>query len=428
LRVVAILAVWAVVAVLATLFFALGGSLGYRRGVKDTLEQVRQRRTGKKGCRPMPANHLRRRTSGHARPGAKARRARWYPGPVTTAHATPVGSRRRDPKITLAVSTLAAVLLLAVPGTAIGATTAQPGEPLWRLKIGLERARVTLASGGAQGAEVHVDLASVRLAELHGLVAHDLSAGVVAEVSDDLRGHVTAATDALGEVTDPAHRVALQRRLELVTARQVDVMNVLVGTSDCTGGPRAATEDCAALEETRDTTVALHRATDAAVSLAEPVPPPVIVQDDAAGASGARSGVVPGTVTAPNEDVAVADQQDAPSGDRGSVAASGTPGGGEASAPSSATAGTRFGAGSAAEAQESESASPTQPADQPGPTPSPSPTPSDEATPPATPAAADAADAAPEAPAADGAPAAEAPDTAAEATGDTAAAPENVTP
>jgi hypothetical protein len=428
LRVVAILAAWAVVAVLATLFFALGGSLGYRRGVQDTLTQARERRTGKKGCRPLPVNHLRRRTSGRARPGATARRARWYPGPVSAAHVASARPWRRDPRITLAVSTLAAVLLLGVPGTAIGATTAQPGESLWRLKLGLERVRVTLASG-AQGAEVHADLASVRLAELHGLVADDPEADVVAAVSEDLHGHVTAATEALEEVADTGHRIALGRRLELVTDRQADVVGVLVAVSDCSGHDGgAATDQCADLNETLDATLALKDTTDAAVTFAEPVAaqPPVIAQDDAdamdqsaddrSGASAAGDGAA--NLTA--EQSAAADGVGAPADEGGSQSG--------ADAPASSSDGAAAGAGQSG-ADNPDDPQPSQPASQtpspedPEPTASTAPTPKGEA-PPTTPAAADAADAGSESPAGD----AEAPDSTADTTGDTAEVLDNVAP
>ncbi|HEX6255446.1 MAG TPA: hypothetical protein VFZ70_06505 [Euzebyales bacterium] len=406
---VAILAAWAVVAVLATLFFALGGSLGYRRGVKDTLTQIRERRTGKKGCRPMPANHLRRRTSGHARPGAKARRARWYPGPVEPAQVAPVRSRRTDPRITVAVSMVAVLLLIGVPGTAVGATTAQPGEPLWRLKLGLERVRVTLASGGAQDADVHTDLASVRLGELHGLVVQDLPVDVVAEVSGLLHAHVTAAATALDEVADSEHRMALQRRLELVADRQVDVMDALAATSGCTGNVGAATDGCAELEQVRDSTVALRRTTDAAVALAEDdgAPPQVVAQVDRADAIDSASDAGPDSAASPTAAIAAADQPRPAVADDalGDAERDGSAGSAESrlsaqdSAARDAGSGVR---GVANEPRPTPSASSAPSVDGPA-TAAPPPTPTDEETPPATPTAADADDAS-EAPEDGGAP------------------------
>jgi len=275
MRVLGVLAAWGVLAVLATMCFALGGSLGYRRGVKDTLTQIRERRTGMAGCRPLPANHLRRRTSGHARPGHRARRARWRPrhagAPVAgpTRAVVPV---RSDPRVIALSATVAAILLIGVPATAIGATTAQPGESLYTMRRNLERVRVALATGPEDDTEVHVELAAARLTDLEGLVGHDIGPDVIADVSSNLGAHATAASDRLTRVEDDTHRTALGLKLRHVVGRQVEVMDDIV-TLDCGGD---AARDCEALSATRDGSVALRLSTERDVAVAEgaPAPPP----------------------------------------------------------------------------------------------------------------------------------------------------------
>ena len=282
MRVLGVLAAWGVLAVLATMCFALGGSLGYRRGVKDTLNQIRERRTGNAGCRPLPANHLRRRTSGHARPGARARRARWRPrhagAPVAgpTRAALPV---RSDPRVVALSVTVAAILLVVVPGAAIGATTAQPGESLYTVRRNLERVRVALARGAENDAEVHVELAAARLIDLQGLVGDDIGSQVIADVSSNLGAHATAASDRLIRVEDDTNRTALGLKLWHVVGRQVEVMDDIV-TLDCRDDPD---RDCDTLTEARDVSVALRLSTEREVAVAEgaPDPPPrTVVQAD----------------------------------------------------------------------------------------------------------------------------------------------------
>lgn len=253
MRVLGLLAAWGVLAVLATMCFALGGSIGYRRGVRDTLAQVRDRRVGKSGCRPLPANHMRRRSSGHARPGARARRSRWR---------VPAMSPRRrrsripvDPRITVLGATIAAVLLLGVPATAVGATTAQPGESLYPVKRGMEQVRLALSVGPERDAKVHIDLAATRLAELTALVGRDASSAVIADVSQDLEKHAAAASATLDGASDTPDRSRLQQQLSAVASQQVEVMDVAVeGCAD-------ADPECETLEQTRDETVALDDTT-----------------------------------------------------------------------------------------------------------------------------------------------------------------------
>lgn len=267
MRVLGVLAAWSVLAVLATMCFALGGSIGYRRGVRDTLAQLRERRAGKAGCRPLPANHLHRRSSGQARPGAPARRARWRVGPSVPVHGvTPLAALRSGRWTSAALAGLAAFLLVGVPGTAVGATTAQPGDSLWRVKLGLEQVRLALATGPERDARVHVDLAAVRLGELSGLVGADARLDLVDQVTDGLADHATAASEQLPRVAAAA-RSELRQRIQAVTSRQVAVMGALV-ESDCDGSPGP---DCMALRKTLEETVALSTAT-ATVAVATPVP------------------------------------------------------------------------------------------------------------------------------------------------------------
>jgi hypothetical protein len=273
MRVLGVLAAWGVLGVLATMCFALGGSLGYRRGVKDTLAQIRDRRTGAAGCRPLPANHLRRRSSGHARPGARARRARWGPRHAGAPVAVPIRAvlpARSDPRVTALAATVVAVLLIGVPGAAIGATTAQPGESLYSMRRGMERVRVALATGEGD-TEVHIELAAARLTDLQVLVDNDdVGPDVIADVSSDLAAHATAASGRLPRVADDTHRSSLGRKLANVGGKQVEVMDVIVAR-DC-GGDVAGT--CEARNDMLEGTVALRVSTQQDVALAQGEPQP----------------------------------------------------------------------------------------------------------------------------------------------------------
>ncbi|MBW3605492.1 MAG: hypothetical protein KY460_11415 [Actinobacteria bacterium] len=374
MRVLGVLAAWGVLAVLATMCFALGGSIGYRRGVRDTLAQIRERRTGKTGCRPLPANHLRRRTSGRARPGARARRARWHVG-------SPTASRRRsawlDPARvgrapTVVAASLAAVLLIGVPGTAIGATTAQPGESLWKVKLGLERVRLALATTPESDAEVHVDLASARLTELAGLIGSGAAPAVVSDVSGDLGNHTLAARDELEHVRTTSVRTQLEQRIADLTTQQVAVMTTLLQT-DCV---QDADRDCAELAETRDETIALQESTDDALAMAGTVRTEVATPLPATPRSVDQAERTPSAPTDAQDDGAAmvtTDPVDPPADE--SPAATGGQDGDAAPPAASST-----GAPPAAAAAPTPSSSPS-----PKPTPSPSPTPTSTPSPTPTP-------------------------------------------
>jgi hypothetical protein len=233
MRVLGVLAAWGVLAVLATLCFAVGGSIGYRRGVQDAVRQLRERRSGNTGCRPVPLSHHRRRPIAHlgqrwasSRSRAGARR------PTFAAHGPRprgIAGIRLSPA---AIGAAVTVCVLAVPAVAIGATTAQPGERLWSVKRGLERARLVLATGADSEVEVHVDLAARRLSELNELMsAGNADRQVVTPVIEGLKDHTEAATARLGDVGGE-DRDALLERLDGYVERQVAVIDLLMDV-DC---------------------------------------------------------------------------------------------------------------------------------------------------------------------------------------------------
>lgn len=366
MRVLGVLVAWGVLAVLATMCFALGGSIGYRRGVRDTLAQIRERRTGKTGCRPFPLNHLRRRTSGHARPGARARRARWHVGqPSAAGRAAWLDPERFGRVPTVAAASLAVVLLLGVPGTAIGATTAQPGDSLWKVKLGLEQVRLALSTSPESDAGVHVALASARLTELAGLVGDDAAPNIVDDVSADLSGHARAASDVLDRVQTTAVRADLERRIVDLTAQQVVVMDLLLET-DCRQG---ADRDCAALTATRDDMVALRESTDDAVAMIDAVATEVATPVPSPPTSVVQAEILP-TVPADRENTAPAAA--AERSDTGEAAPEATGG--------------SSGAGASTTAPQAATSSTPKPTPKPKPKPSPTPAPTPKPSP--TPAAA----------------------------------------
>jgi len=356
MRVLGVLAAWGVLAVLATMCFALGGSLGYRRGVKDTLTQIRDRRTGAAGCRPLPANHLRRRTSGHARPGARARRARWRPREVGAQVAqltrAPV-TVRSDPRLTALAATLAVVLLLGVPGIAVGATVAQPGESLYSVRRSMEHVRVAFAFGADHDTEVHVELAAARLTDLRSLIGRGMAAEVVGDVSADLGVHARTAADHLPRVGDRSHRSALGRTLRHVVAEQVTVIDEIVAL-DCGAG--ADQQDCSALAETKDGSLALKDDTgDVTVAVGDE--PETIAQAD-------NDGTV---VTAEPVDASEAGDEVAVAGEQRTTSAT-TPGAGPAGGDGGGDPGDQPGTAAAAP-KEGTSTATTQPtAEKPKPT------------------------------------------------------------
>ena len=256
MRVLGVLAAWGVLAVLATLCFAVGGSIGYRRGVQDAVRQLRERRSGKTGCRPLPLPHHRRRpiTRIHASPARSAH---------AKAAAPPAIHRLRAhlarPNISPALAgAMAAVFLFALPGVALGASAAQPGDSLWPVKRGIEQARLAMATSPDGDMQIHVDLASRRVNELNQLLTSaDADPELVDAVIGDLRKHTEAASERLREV-DVAQRQQVAQRVEEVVHRQVMAIDVLLDI-DCTDA--AQDTACVALGDTREVADQLHQAT-----------------------------------------------------------------------------------------------------------------------------------------------------------------------
>lgn len=282
---------------------------------------------------------------------------------------------RSDPRVVVLSATVAAILLIGVPGTAIGATTAQPGESLYTVRRNLERVRVALARGPASDTEVHVELAAARLTDLRGLVGPDVAPEVVADVSSNLNEHATAATDHLARVENDLHQGELGRKLKRVVDDQVEVMHALA--LDCGASDE---RDCAALNGAKNASVALRMNTDRQIVVAEGAPDPserTAVQADEA---------VPGeTVTAepveepPTDEAAVAvtdDARETPA--KAQVDDSGGKDGGD-EAPTTATATT-----TASEESASPPPAKPNPGAQPTSAPAPSPSPSSDPTPPAS--------------------------------------------
>ncbi|HSK90235.1 MAG TPA: DUF5667 domain-containing protein [Euzebyales bacterium] len=280
MRVLGVLAAWGVLAVLATLCFAVGGSIGYRRGVQDAVRQLRERRGAKAACRPLPVAHHwpRQVTRMRLSDAVRSAHARTSRAPLTS-HGT-AGRLAGLQRPSTVVGALVALCLLAVPGIAVGATTAQPGESLWQVKRGMEHARLAMAIGPDRHMEVHVRLASRRLAELNQLLS---TAGadpqVVEVVIEDLHGHTRSASAQLGEVA-VEDRPQVAERVETVIQRQVALLDVLIGV-DCADEPGDAR--CVALGDTQQASIALHSETTAialnppaqATASAAPTSPPV---------------------------------------------------------------------------------------------------------------------------------------------------------
>jgi hypothetical protein len=322
MRVLGVLAAWGVLAVLATLCFAVGGSIGYRRGVQDAVRQLRERRSGKAGCRPVPLSHHRRRPIPRVGQRSTADPSRGVPSPAFAAYSSRLRQAADIHWSPALISAVVAVCVLVVPGVAIGATTAQPGERLWHVKRGLERTRLALTWGTDAEVAAHVDLAGRRLGELNQVLSTGrVDPQVVDSVIDGLRGHTEAATAGLKDVGQ-ADRAALVERLDGLVDRQVAVIDVLIGV-DCAD---RADQQCVALAGAGEASAELQRTTTA-IALAENVP-----TDDAAGTSaGPTDTAVSSTVaTASAEATAVA----APAEASESPTATATPGSESAASPS----------------------------------------------------------------------------------------------
>lgn len=305
MRVLGVLVAWGVLAVLATLCFAVGGSIGYRRGVQDAVRQVRERRNSKAECRPVPLARHRPRPIPRmrARAATQFRRAR-VGHPIAAAHsigdaARGIAGLRLSPAV---IGAVVAVGLMVVPGVAVGATTAQPGDTLWPVKRKVEDVRLAMATSSSRRVAVHVDIAAHRLTELNGLLGrNDADPAIVDEVIGGLRDHTEAANEVIREVP-VTEGPALAERVDDVVGRQVAVLDLLLGIDCNEQRSEQRNEQCVALSDTLAVSTELMRTateiamaggqmsagdvtTDPATDSAPVSSAPVVAASDSAGAA-----------------------------------------------------------------------------------------------------------------------------------------------
>jgi len=197
--------------------------------------------------------------------------------PVATAPATAAVAVRLPSK---AIATLAALLVLTVPGAAIGATRAQPGQPLYGAKLGIERARLAMAAAPERNVAAHVGFAEQRLDELAVMSQPDTDAQLVDRVSENLHNHTVAATGRLDDVEGTSDRSELRQRIGDVVVGQVDVLDDLLALS-CDGGVQ---DTCTALGVTHQESVALRDSTPSVtVAVETPVQGGAMTSEESAG-------------------------------------------------------------------------------------------------------------------------------------------------
>jgi hypothetical protein len=197
--------------------------------------------------------------------------------PVATAPATAAVAVRLPSK---AIATLAALLVLTVPGAAIGATRAQPGQPLYGAKLGIERARLAMAAAPERNVAAHVGFAEQRLDELAVMSQPDTDAQLVDRVSENLHNHTVAATGRLDDVEGTSDRSELRQRIGDVVVGQVDVLDDLLALS-CDGGVQ---DTCTALGVTHQESLALRDSTPSVtVAVETPVQGGAMTSEESAG-------------------------------------------------------------------------------------------------------------------------------------------------
>jgi hypothetical protein len=103
---------------------------------------------------------------------------------------------RRRRRQRLATTTASVLLLLAGVGTVAGSATAVPGETLYSIKDGLERAELTMAVSDAASARAHVRHSRARLEELRQITESDPR--LVPEVTARFYDSLERAADADG--------------------------------------------------------------------------------------------------------------------------------------------------------------------------------------------------------------------------------------
>ena len=124
-----------------------------------------------------------------------------------------------------------AVLVLLFGGAVATAHAAQdslPGNPLYSVKTGLERAQLALSRDHARNAELHLLFAEKRLGELAGLV-EDRRFDQLTDVTAAFEAHLQSAVLDLGSIAeaDPGEAKRLASAVTDSMTRFVDILNGL---------------------------------------------------------------------------------------------------------------------------------------------------------------------------------------------------------
>lgn len=114
--------------------------------------------------------------------------------------------------------------LLIGPAAAALAENAVPGEALYELKLGMERVRLLANGNPAREVQLHLEFATKRMWELPPLMVEARDAGLLRQVTENLRGHTASSVEGLKEVGNDIDGEALRGQVETVLSRQMETL------------------------------------------------------------------------------------------------------------------------------------------------------------------------------------------------------------
>lgn len=132
--------------------------------------------------------------------------------------------RLQRPRIGRALAAAVVALLLAVPTAAL-ADNAQPGNPLWPVKLKLESLRVMLARSEYQRVSLHLEFAGRRADELSALVEARGGAGYVAAVIASLDENTREALIEAEDLVRHGGPAGLGVQVEQAAQRRISTAN-----------------------------------------------------------------------------------------------------------------------------------------------------------------------------------------------------------
>lgn len=148
--------------------------------------------------------------------------------------ATRARARRAIGRTAVRLGAATIVLTALMIPTSAMAQNALPGNPMWQVKIAMERLRIALDANPVRRLERHLAFAERRVEELSALLPYRRDGQAVADIERNLRSHLTAARSTLDHTGDGTTGEQARRRARGAIQQYVQDLQAELASS-CSG-------------------------------------------------------------------------------------------------------------------------------------------------------------------------------------------------